>query len=154
MMFDPDDLSEEEIAIFSLSTSEDPHYKKRVRCHECGKRETLHWNALTNHQLHKARLCFDCMFWIDKINADRAVRVNHEHYMLGEEDATGYFRGFGGRSFRIYFFDGRVVESNNLWCQGEIPEHFWDRLPDNARLIADDIEWDELMKQYGKENGA
>lgn len=145
-----DGMSEEEIRLLSLDTHEDPLYGKRLRCKECGVRSTLSWNGLKNYQLKQAGLCFDCEFWIRKIDWDvlNVVRVNHHHYHIAEAAPGEYFRGHGGRSFRVYFFDGRVVESQNVWSQGEIPERFWDRLPDNAELVSDLVRWNELMKQY------
>jgi hypothetical protein len=147
-VMDYDNLSEEEITLWLMPTSEDPLYGKRVRCRECRKRHTLKWNGLVNSVLHKAKLCFDCHFWVEKIGMEGAVIVNHVHFHIGEEFEGVGFRGHGGRLFRVYFFTGHVQETSNLWCQGNVPEHFWDRLPDNARLIAEDTEWEELIKRY------
>jgi len=44
------------------------------------------------------------------------------------------FLGCAGRRFWIRFFDGRTITTNNLWCQGEIPEEFREELPDNAEF--------------------
>jgi hypothetical protein len=47
-------------------------------------------------------------------------------------------RGFGGHEFHIRFTDGREeaeVETSNLWCQGNIPEHFSKLLPNNAEFV-------------------
>jgi hypothetical protein len=38
-----------------------------------------------------------------------------------------------GENHLIDFFDGRHIVTHNLWYQGEIPDHFLSRLPDNAR---------------------
>lgn len=113
---------------------------KRIRCQECGKRHTLRWNGAANKEFYDSKLCSDCHFWATKINWDpeNVVRVDHRHYHIGEEVTGPGFVGHGGRVFRIYFFDGRVVETRNLWSQGEIPERFWDRMPDNARFITED----------------
>jgi hypothetical protein len=42
------------------------------------------------------------------------------------------FYGHGGREFRIRLASGEVVNTNNLWHGGQIPERFWNRMPDNA----------------------
>jgi hypothetical protein len=52
-------------------------------------------------------------------------------YTIENED-TEHYRGFAGRRFVIRFHDGRIVETTNLWSNGIIPEHFRDRLLDNA----------------------
>jgi len=110
---------------------------KRITCKECGKSHTLNWNGAKNKQLFDNKLCSDCFFWVTKINWDpqNVVRVNHEHFHISDPD-PGFFGGHGGRAFRIYFNDGRIVESRNLWSQGTIPERFWDRLPDNATMTS------------------
>lgn len=82
--------------------------------------------------------CFDCSFWLGKTEAseDRAshqVIINGEYFMLGE--SAGPFQGFGGQKFKIQFFDGRIVETNNLWGQGPIPERFKPMLLDNAVFL-------------------
>jgi hypothetical protein len=84
-------------------------------------------------------LCFHCAFWTERATLDQgnpnAVVADGKHYIIGDEKPSYRGgRGFAGAHFRIFFFDGRVVDSTNLWMQGEIPE--WGRafMPDNARL--------------------
>lgn len=85
-------------------------------------------------------LCFDCNFWTEHVqrdhNEDKDVFViaNGIHYII-DESPNPYFKGFGGAKFTILFNDGRVVKTDNLWVQGDIPELFRDELPDNAVLI-------------------
>ena len=81
--------------------------------------------------------CFMIDYWNDRvkdINPKVAI-IKGEHYTIGNEKEKGGFRGFGGRKFIINFFDGRIVETTNLWYQGVIPEDFKDSLPDNAQFI-------------------
>lgn len=65
------------------------------------------------------------------------VRVHGKVSHIGPEDPTipHYMRGHGGGWYGIRFFDGREVESTNLWEQGEIPEEYKDELPDNAVFV-------------------
>lgn len=47
-----------------------------------------------------------------------------------------YYRGCGGQRFKIKFIEtGEIVETNDLRCNGEVPEEFRDQLPDNAEFI-------------------
>lgn len=55
------------------------------------------------------------------------ANVNPEH-------KNDYFKGFGGAKTRITFNDGRVIECDNVWFQGDIPHRFWKLMPDNAVL--------------------
>lgn len=66
---------------------------------------------------------------------ERSVRVDHRHYMITPDlppERPKHLAGHSGALFQIAFHNGRRVESRNLWHQGEIPEEYWDRLPDNA----------------------
>lgn len=105
-------------------------------CKLCGKLEHAGYIKDTKERLIANAVCFDCDFWDSKLkllNDPKVVRIKGFHYSIGP--ATGCsMLGFGGRLFRIKFFDGRIVETNNLWCQGEIPERFREALPDNARF--------------------
>jgi hypothetical protein len=104
-------------------------------CKECGKH---YHSSMTGAELREG-LCFSCDFWMEKVDwendpeeRDRCVRIEGNHYHLSE----GKFRGFGGRAFRIQFTNGRIVEHNNLWHQGDIPKHFQERLPNNAKFLS------------------
>ena len=84
--------------------------------------------------------CFDCSFWLGKMNypidiASQQVIINGEHYMT--YPATNeLIRGCGGQWFKIQFFDGRIIETNDLWCQGSIPNRFKQILQDNAVFVS------------------
>ena len=108
---------------------------KTYSCPSCGKsytrRHTLDFYIGNN--------CFDCSFWLGKTDypdymANHQVIINGEYFMVYAE-IDGLIRGFGGRRFKIQFFDGRVIETNNLWGQGPIPERFRSMLPDNAAFL-------------------
>lgn len=71
-------------------------------------------------------------FWEETLD-DAAVIVGGRCYHVGAEDSKSYFRGFGGASWIIEFFDGRVVHTTNLWDNGKIPPELG--VQDNARLL-------------------
>jgi len=83
-------------------------------------------------EAEKAKRCFHCDFWVQKIQSGKGVRINGHHYQIGREGDA--FPGFSGRRFVILFRDGTRVVTTNLWHQGEIPERFRDTLPDNAEF--------------------
>ena len=104
-----------------------------VTCRECGNTSTETSGDLT--RLAAEQLCFTCDFWLGYVaRRDEAnvVRLGGRHYILGDENASPTMRGSYGRRHLIRFSDGRTAETGNLWHQGTIPDHFRDRLPDNA----------------------
>lgn len=106
-------------------------------------------------RLRTVGICSTCDFWIEKWQLrDRpnVARVNGQHYMYGNhlqdarvtQDATleaiakswdtpkRQGLGMGGDKMLIRFHDGRVVTTNDLWHQGDIPQRFAHLMPDNA----------------------
>lgn len=80
--------------------------------------------------------CEDCSFWLEKLYlpeqySKKQVIVGGVHYLLSNSS----IRGFAGATFTIQFFDGRIIETDNLWQQGKIPAHFRSVLKDNAKFI-------------------
>ena len=111
-----------------------------VDCVECGKKKHVDFESKTQERLISNSTCFNCDYWRDygnKKDDPSSVRVNGNHYWIA---AVGFgrgrddWKGFGGQRFVIEFFDGRRVETDDLWSQGDIPPHFRERLPDNARF--------------------
>jgi hypothetical protein len=66
---------------------------------------------------------------------DTAIIINGECYHDGGMKPPGYggFMGHSGKLFKIEMLDGRVIETNNLWYNGEIPVER--KVEDNARFI-------------------
>lgn len=115
-----------------------------VTCRICSTQEEAHYFEPTKSHMVLQSLCFHCLFWSDLIKvADHPnmVRVKAVHYQVCGDEGGGRaeFRGFGGRHFTIRFDDGRTVQTNNLWCQGGIPERFRQELPDNARFVTEAV---------------
>lgn len=110
-------------------------------CKKCGEESTHHLHLLDDPKeegriMRELGYCWNCAFWQPKVEAKNdplVVRVDGTHFWIHEGDTA--FKGFGGHDFTIQFNDGRVVETSNLWCQGDIPEHFRNDLPDNAVFV-------------------
>ena len=94
--------------------------------------------------------CFHDHFWQEHIknHDDQTVIVNGTRYHYTYLEEKGYFSGHGGREFKIKFHDGRIVQTRNLWCQGNIPEKYREQLPDNAIFL----ESDQSIKNKEKRN--
>lgn len=108
-------------------------------CSVCGSPFSTNYFDDVKQELLRRHMCFHCNFWQDlaERNHERHVRVDGKHYTIGDKNAgKSEFRGFGGRAFKIRFFDERgEVETTNLWHQGDIPIHFQKVMPNNAEFV-------------------
>lgn len=101
-------------------------------------------------------ICASCDHWIELWQSrgnDNIVRVDGQHYMYGNhlqdaritQDTTLEMLaksmpkksglGMGGSPIIIRFNDGRVVITNDLWHQGQIPTQFKNVMHDNAEMV-------------------
>lgn len=111
-------------------------------CNECGGIVSLNfvnWKTLKNFGV-----CIGCNFWLKILNtindSNRFIINGESYYDDGYKDIKDkHHLGFGGDYYKIRKNDGSIVETNNLWYNGEIPSIFKDRIKDNA----------EFIKQYG-----
>lgn len=114
---------------------------EQMFCIQCKVLIRLHYIEEIKNALMENQWCFNCWFWEEKVgwlgNPD-VVRIDGRHYAIKPDPPEGTNRslwGAGGRGFIIRFFNSREVKTHNLWYQGKIPEHFKDRLPDNAEFV-------------------
>lgn len=112
------------------------------RCRECGNPEPSEYIDSTQKQIQERGLCFRCNFWTNMVAGlgPHSVIVEGRSYEIAPDRPDilargGQGLGHGGAAFEIAFNDGRTVVSRNLWAQGEIPAHFRERMPDNARFV-------------------
>ena len=75
---------------------------------------------------------FEKKFQADALDSS-AIVIDGKCYRIAPEHAGG-FRGFGGRKFKIKFLaTGKIVETTNLWHQGEIPAEL--NVSNNAEFV-------------------
>lgn len=106
------------------------------KCKRCGKGFETGYSGDIGAIMVEHGVCFNCAFWIEKLavkDSPDVVRVGGTHYWVEHNDTA--FKGFGGAAFSIKWNDGRTLKCSNLWCQGDIPEHFREELPDNAVFV-------------------
>lgn len=112
-------------------------------CKEC--RVTVnqaYWSY--GDKLKAEQLCFYCSLWTERLRKysnPRVFVINANFYSYNDDLAKGTpksFAGFGGSRFNIHPLDGRPdVTTHNLWHGGQVPEHFRDRLVNNAWFVVD-----------------
>ena len=81
--------------------------------------------------------CFTIDFW-NRIVAEKEdhLIINGQCYAVGPENVPYSCRGFGGAEFTIEITaKGEVIETNNLWFQGDVPKNFREKLPNTAKFI-------------------
>lgn len=115
--------------------------EKGVECPECGKKSMDYQNGYPVRKDY----CFSCNFWTDRVwdmqLNDGNLRFIIDKHMYStpkmvENRVGGKYAGFGGRKFLIKINDTQeVIETHNLWHQGDVPIHFLDRLPDTATFV-------------------
>lgn len=123
--------------------------KNEIICCICGKKEDAsRWIDSVGKTLTEHQMCFECNHWRENHELDITERKEHcyaivdgVHYVLyPASEGNTFVKGFGGARFKFEFFDGTVVECDNVWCQGDISKAhpYWHKLmPDNARIIVD-----------------
>ena len=94
--------------------------------------------------INELKCCFTCAFWTEKVRGGAHYTIiEGTSYVIKPKAPPGvpnHCLGFGGSLFKVkYLSDGRIVESNNVWCQGLIPERFRSQLPDTAEFVRDEV---------------
>lgn len=112
-------------------------------CRDCGGVEPNRYFDHVQTELLAARLCHTCNFWNKRhseLASGQFAIIDGRAYFIKPDEAEGYqgFVGFGGAKHVIRFNDGREVVSRNLWFNGDVPDHWRARLPDNARFVERD----------------
>lgn len=108
------------------------------KCKECG--EEVNSDAITSgNEYAEKQLCVTCDQFTNILNefeTDSYVVIDKVCYHVSTASRTISDRGFSGRVFKIRLkASSFIFETDNLWCCGDVPKHFQDRLPDTAKFI-------------------
>ncbi len=109
-------------------------------CQKCDKKIWMPGFNTQNHITHimdKKNLCYDCAFWEELIAypPEYMEIVNNQclrlHPVGNNKDKTLIL---GGKGKMRYFMrhDGSLIQSNDIWVVGTIPERFASQLPATA----------------------
>lgn len=122
-------------------------------CLECGfENPNINYGGGYREQLKERKLCFTCNHWTNyiertdlltswKVDTERTrIVVNGHAYSFDTnqpfKDKSRGLLGYGGRVWWIYFPSSDTrVKTNDLWHGGEVPEHFRDRIRNNAEFL-------------------
>lgn len=101
-----------------------------MKCAICGKEFK---KSMYSHKMLCSSECFVIDFW-NKCLDENAIIIDGRCYHDGGRQPDGtIFLGFGGREFTIEMNDGRIIKTNNLWHNGEVPKER--NVKDNAKFI-------------------
>ena len=106
-----------------------------MNCKICGKNKRKMY-------IESLNICSaECLLesiWQDLIlekDLENHLVINNKHYIVGPEQTKSILRGFNGQKFTIKKDNGEIIETTNLWCQGEVPEKYRDKLVNNAIFL-------------------
>lgn len=140
---------------------------EETKCKLCGSTkdmnpEEFNPNCPQYNLMKSDGICYSCAFW--KIHADnynpnvfiyeadgKLHRTTTSRLYVNKYTNLG-FLGMGGNLLYIQMLEtGEVFETNNLWYQGEIPEHFKDEkgLQKNCKFISRE-EYIKILQEQGK----
>lgn len=99
-------------------------------------------NYTGNLGMVKNNLCFSCQFWTERLptlSNPNVFIIRGEFYSDAgnRPDSPRSALGHGGRRFRIQLLapPNTIIETNNLWHGGEIPDRFREQFSDNAVFL-------------------
>lgn len=111
-------------------------------CVECGGVITLNYFPPTPDELVKQCVCFSCNHWLEierEKDNPRRLFVKGVSYWRKDyrniHDRDKHVLGFCGHEFKIKMNSGEEYMTNDLWCNGNIPKRFLNRLPDNGVFL-------------------
>jgi hypothetical protein len=102
-----------------------------MKCIICGKEIE---KSSYSHKVICSSECFHVDFWNNCLD-DSAIIIDGEcyHDRGRKPKCCSGFLGFGGAEFTIKMNNGRIIRTNNLWCNGKVPEER--QVSDNACFI-------------------
>lgn len=123
--------------------------KEKIICPVCGEKAGQFMSDIP--MIKEKGMCFSCDLWskrakeLPTLPKYQTAIIDNTWYTIGNENSQSSFRGFGGARFQIEFNDGHRVVSTNLWCGGDIPEYWKNKIQNNAKFEKN-LKW----KQIGK----
>ena len=127
-------------------------------CSRCGAEGfSLAWSEPIPAEMLQHRLCFHCNFWRERATETDLIVIEGSAYSDGGRKPKNYrgFMGFGGREFTIECFNGKLIETNNLWHRGEVPTVWRADIPNNARWkVVEKAQIEHGQGFYGLPRGA
>lgn len=148
-------MTTQEEKVVCENQSEELELKQCLNFQHCqgfvGCAKDMTGRIISNYKT-KDSLCFNCNHW-EELYESRLdpsiihIRVNGRHYQTALQSINKppeKYAGFGGRRFNVRIKPPHTTLVDavshefytcDMWIQGIIPEHYRDKLPDNAEFV-------------------
>lgn len=135
-------------------------------CRECGgEGYEIAWVPETRNRLLELGVCLSCLHWLEVVEERNGHVVVDGHAFRPKEDdpdtrvrTGGWGLGCGGAEQHFVLSDGTLLRCCNVWNRGQVPEHFRDRLPDDARRPTpgerDRLDWSRAITHLPREDNS
>jgi hypothetical protein len=138
----------------------------KTRCHECGvDGYEIDWRAETRARVLELGVCLHCLHWLEVVEAKEMHVVvpcvdarggpgAYAHRPKADEPELrartgGWGLGCGGTAHYFVLADGTLLLCRNVWNRGDVPPHFRERLPVNARVATleerESLDWSQAF---------
>jgi hypothetical protein len=97
-----------------------------IKCKLCDCKDTIQRNEITQRQMEKEKLCFNCWFWLHIKKVCKTIRANGKCWSYNVQGAT--------QKLRFKSLKGGTTHYYPVRFEGLIPERFKDILEDNVEL--------------------
>ncbi len=119
-------------------------------CKKCNQLVSNQYRGNIGDIMQTKQVCFHCAFWLEKMEpttTGKRIVIDGSMYFIPNKSIG--VKGCSGRKFKIQT-ETEIIETNDLWVNGEIPEDFKENFPDNAKFIVDEFDNlnDERIKYF------
>lgn len=108
-----------------------PHVYVCAKCGSIVHPHEFHRDPQIYDRMLNDSVCFECAYWMNIIDH----RMNYDYIIEHQYYAVLPIIKPKKKIAHILTHEGHIIHSSELFRYGEIPERFWDDLPNNANFI-------------------
>lgn len=109
-----------------------PHVYVCTKCDCIVHPNEFQRDSQTFNRMIKDSVCYECAYWMNIIDH----RMNYDHIISHHYYAALPIVKPKKKIAHILTFNGDIIHSTELFRYGEIPERFWEGLPNDANFIS------------------
>lgn len=108
-------------------------------CRICGEKFNIQCYLEPNKDICDGTCYITNKIWEERARLKKEKRliiIDGEVYAdKGKTQLTSSYNEFGGKNFKIKMNSGEIIDTNNLWHGGSVPEFYAKQLEDNAIFL-------------------